>query len=276
MGMYANLRRLAAVILAFSFCPLPAYALDPASRQSGEMPCVIVIDPGHGGEDTGAVGPTGVAEKNITLGVARKLSASLAEKTGCSVVLTREDDTFIALEERTAKANRVSADIFISIHVNAALSRTVDGIETYFLSFDATDEDARRVAAFENSFSSSVKAHQEVNGDLREILLDMASTASHHESSALAESVQTSLLKAVKREDRGVKQAPFTVLVGATMPAILVEIGFISNPLEERRLSSSAGQARLSDSITEGVVNFKKTTDIGRDYIGFSRAGKKE
>lgn len=274
--MHANFRDSVFALLAFLIFPGPVFGLDPASLQPGAGPCVIAIDPGHGGEDTGAVGPSGVAEKEVTLGVAKKLSVSLREKTGCSVVLTREDDTFVPLEERTALANRVSADIFISIHVNAALSRTVDGIETFFLSFDATDEDARRVAAFENSFSASGKTHTEVSGDLKEILLDMASTESHHESSALAEYVQTSLLKAVKREDRGVKQAPFTVLVGATMPAILVEVGFISNPREEMRLSSSAGQARLSDSITEGVIHFKKNNTQGKDYIGFNRPGKKE
>lgn len=273
--MLANFRHSLFALLAFLVFPGPVFGLDPAS-EPGAASCVIAIDPGHGGEDTGAVGPSGVAEKDVTLGVAKKLSFSLREKTGCSVVLTREDDTFVPLEQRTAMANRASADIFISIHVNAALSRTVDGVETYFLSFDATDEDARRVAAFENSFSSSVKTHQEVSGDLKEILLDMASTESHHESSALAESVQTSLLNAVKREDRGVKQAPFTVLVGATMPAILVEVGFISNPRDEMLLSSSRGQTMLSDSITEGVIRFKKNNTLGKDYFGFNRPDKKE
>lgn len=272
--MRLKLRCLFLAVLVLPF--FPGLATGAVGPRPDLMPCVIVIDPGHGGEDTGAVGPRGVFEKDITLGVAKKLSVSLRDKTGCSVVLTRDDDTFIPLEQRTAMANRVSADIFISIHVNAALSRTVDGIETYFLSFDATDDDARRVAAFENSFSVSGKTHPELNDDLKEILLDMASTESHHESSALAESVQTSLLKSAGMEDRGVKQAPFAVLVGATMPAILVEVGFISNPREEVRLSSPAGQARLVDSITEGVINFKKARGYGKDYIGLVRSGKKE
>jgi len=242
----------------------------------GPAHCVVVIDPGHGGEDTGAVGPTGALEKDITLSLAHRLSAGITARTGCSVVLTRDDDTYVPLEQRTVIANSASADIFISIHVNAALSESVDGIETYFLSFDATDEDARRVAAFENSFSASGKTPAGASDDLKEILLDMANTESHHESSALAESVQTSLLKSVKREDRGVKQAPFTVLVGAIMPAILVEAGFISNPREERRLVSAAGQARLAESITEGIMHFKKITGAGEGYIGLVRTGKKE
>ncbi len=274
--MCSKLGCLFLAVLVFTFFPGLALGAGPQGPRPDLLPCVIVIDPGHGGEDTGAVGPRGALEKDITLGVAKKLSVSLRDKTGCAVVLTRDDDTFIPLEQRTAMANRVSADIFISIHVNAALSRTVDGIETYFLSFDATDDDARRVAAFENSFSALGKTHPEVNDDLKEILLDMASTESHHESSALAESVQTSLLKSARREDRGVKQAPFAVLVGATMPAILVEVGFISNPREEVRLSSPAGQARLADSITEGVINFKKARGYGKDYIGFFRPDKKE
>lgn len=269
------LKYLAATLIAFAAAPHCAFALDAEPAPPGSH-CVVVLDPGHGGDDTGAVGPSGVAEKDITLGVARKLSARISERTRCAVLLTREDDTFVPLEERTAIANRVGADIFISIHVNAAASRSVDGIETFFLSFDSTDEDARRVAAFENSFSATGELRPDDGVDLKEILLDMANTESHHESSVLAESVHTSLLHAFKKEDRGVKQAPFTVLVGATMPAILVEVGFISNPREERRLSSAKEQALLADSITEGVEGFRKTTGKGNEYLGFNRSDKKE
>lgn len=275
--MRGHVKYFAATLLAVIAVSAPVFGLEPPQETPpGAAPCVVVIDPGHGGEDTGAVGPSGVAEKDITLGVAEKLSAALREKADCSVILTRQNDVFIPLEERTAIANRSSADIFLSIHVNAALSKSVDGVETFFLSFDSTDEDARRLAAFENSFSAPGHVRSDVGGDLMEILMDMANTESHHESAALAEAVQASLLKGVKREDRGVKQAPFTVLVGATMPAVLVEVGFISNPREERRLASDKGQLKVADSLTDGVIGFKKITGRGKDYIGFNRQDKKE
>lgn len=232
---------------------------------------VIVIDPGHGGEDTGAIGPTGIEEKHVTLGVSLKLAEALKERLGCRVLLTRTNDIFVPLEERTAFANRHGADIFISIHANATPSREVKGLETFFLSFEATDEDARRVAAFENNINlTGVKAQAEEFDDLKDILLDLANTASHHESSRLAEAVQLSMLQYTGKENRGVKQAPFTVLVGATMPAVLIEIGFISNPHEEKWLSSKKEQARIANSIAEGIIGFTKISGKGKEYIGFN------
>jgi N-acetylmuramoyl-L-alanine amidase len=218
---------------------------------------VVVIDPGHGGEDTGAMGPSGVEEKNITLSIALKLAAALRERLDTRVLLTRDTDVFIPLEERTAFANANRADIFISIHVNAAANRDARGTETFFLSMDATDEDARRLAAFENNADSAGAALLNDGDDLKDILLDMASTSSHHESSRLAEVVHLSMLGKMGREGRGVKQAPFTVLVGATMPAILVEVGFISNPTEERWLSSRKDQELAARAIADGVESFR-------------------
>ena|SRR3990170_1556184 len=218
---------------------------------------VVVIDPGHGGEDTGAKGPSGVAEKDITLSIALKLAEALKDSMDARVLLTRTSDVFIPLEERTAFANANRADIFISIHVNAAASRDARGTETFFLSMDATDEDARRLAAFENDADSAGAVVVADGGDLKDILLDMASTRSHHESSRLAEAVHLSMLDKAGREGRGVKQAPFTVLVGATMPAVLVEVGFISNPSEEKWLSSRKDQELAARAIAEGVARFR-------------------
>ena len=243
-----------ACLLFLQAPPVFAVNLDGFGRQAVK---VVVIDPGHGGEDTGAKGPSGVAEKDITLSIALKLAEVLKESMDARVLLTRTSDVFIPLEERTAFANANGADIFISIHVNAAANRDARGTETFFLSMDATDEDARRLAAFENNADPAGAALFTAGDDLKDILLDMASTRSHHESSALAEAVHLSMLGRAGREGRGVKQAPFTVLVGATMPAVLVEVGFISNPSEEKWLSSRKDQELAARAIAEGVARFR-------------------
>lgn len=240
-------------------------------RESG--PIVVVIDPGHGGEDTGAKGPSGLEEKHVTLRLALGLAEALKKRDDIRVLLTRTADVFIPLEERTAFANRNGADLFISIHANAALNKDAVGIETFFLSFEATDEDARRLAAFENSAGQLGGARQAAAGaedDLKSILLDLANTMSHHESSSFAEVVHTTMVGGTGRENRGVKQAPFTVLVGATMPAVLIEVGFISNPSEEKWLSRTDGQAKLAESIAEGILSFKDALARKRGYIEVS------
>ncbi len=237
----------------------------------------VVIDPGHGGYDTGAVGPSGVEEKGVNLSVALVLADILRERLGCAVLLTRTGDVYVGLEERTAFANRNNADIFISVHSNAALNRSVDGVETYFLSFEATDDDAMRLAAAENGPAyTGGRLSPEESGDISAILSDLTRTAAHHDSSRLAESVQSSLLRAAGNENRGVKQAPFMVLSGAGMPAILVEVGFITNPAEEKRLSSKKSRLKTAASIAEGVVNFASMSAKGIDHVGLSETAKKD
>lgn len=240
-------------------------------------PCgdsVIVIDPGHGGEDTGAIGPGGVLEKDLTLTLAEKLAVLLREEGGCRVFLTRTGDVYVPLEDRTLFANSHGADIFISIHANATPSSKVRGIETYFLSFEASDDDARRVAAFENNIPGvSPAAWTDPQGrqaDLKDILMDLARTEAHHESSALAESVHTALVEATGKGNRGVKQAPFVVLTGAVMPAVLVEVGFISNPAEARWLADGAEQTLIAESITSGVLGFTTVFGGVKDYVGLN------
>jgi N-acetylmuramoyl-L-alanine amidase len=219
---------------------------------------LIVIDPGHGGKDTGAIGRGGALEKDITLDIAKRLKESLIENTEAEVLLTREDDEFWPLADRTEFANKRKADIFISIHVNAARRRGARGVETFFLSFDATDDDARETAAFENNvISLEGKTDSAPMDDIKSILWDLTQTEAHHESARLAESIYKSLYKAMGGEFRGVKQAPFHVLVGATMPAVLIEVGFISNPREEKKLKQEKIQARMADAITNGVVTFE-------------------
>lgn len=268
MGKYLSVLIISLLAL---LCPADGAWAQKASGADDGID-VIVIDPGHGGDDTGAKGPSGTQEKDVTLRLALKLAEVLKERLDARVLLTRTADVFIPLEERTAFANRMNADLFISIHANAAQNREAKGIETFFLNFEATDEDARRVAAFENSANAA--GLKDVNpaegGDLKDILVDLAKTMSHHESSRLAEVVHASMLGSASREGRGVKQAHFTVLVGATMPAVLVEVGFITNPAEERLLTSAKDQARIAESIADGILNFRDIVTRKRGYIEVS------
>jgi N-acetylmuramoyl-L-alanine amidase len=219
----------------------------------------IVVDAGHGGKDPGAKGYYRAArEKDITLNIAKKLAQKLEAKIGCEVIMTRRGDTFLTLEERTALANTKEADLFISIHVNAHRSKHAYGTETYFLNL-ATDEEAIRVAAMENATSTKNIS------DLQTILMDLMQNAKINESSRLASYVQTNMVQSLKKKysnvrDKGVKQAPFYVLLGAQMPAILVETSFISNPRECKRLMDAAYQDQLCEGIVRGVEKYIKAT----------------
>jgi len=215
----------------------------------------VVVDPGHGGEDTGAKGPSGLSEKDITLDLARRLKARIQSGMDADVLLTREADRSVALDERTAIANHHRADLFVSIHANATRRGQAEGAETYFLSYQETDDDSRAVAAIENNtlgLEEGVKA----NSSLEMILWDLAQSAFLKESSALAEIIQDNLNDALGINNRGIKQAPFRVLMGATMPAVLIEIGFITNPDEERRLRDASFKDRLAAAISESVRRY--------------------
>ncbi|NQT68343.1 MAG: N-acetylmuramoyl-L-alanine amidase [Desulfobacteraceae bacterium] len=219
----------------------------------------IVIDPGHGGRDYGAPGYLkGVHEKDIVLKVARRLAKKIRKELQCEVFLTRNSDRHLTLEERTAIANTKNADLFISIHTNAARDRRAYGIETYFLNL-ATDEDAIMVAARENATSTKNIS------DLQTILSDLMQNAKINESSRLAVNVQESLHKSLRKnysriKDKGVKQAPFYVLLGAQMPSILIETAFISNSRECKRLVNVKYQDRMSTAIVAGIRSYIKET----------------
>jgi N-acetylmuramoyl-L-alanine amidase len=217
----------------------------------------VVIDPGHGGKDHGATGLTGTREKDLTLQFAKVLAEKIEKRLGLEVVLTRQKDVFLPLEERTALANTKGADLFISIHANAHRSKKVHGIETYFLNL-ATDEEAMRVAARENATT------QKNISDLQMILSDLMLNSKITESGRLATKVHRAMVSAVKRHYKGVrdlkvKQAPFYVLIGANMPSILVELGFLSNKTEENRLKNWKYLNRLSDGIVEGVKAYNQS-----------------
>ena len=218
----------------------------------------IVIDPGHGGRDFGAPGYLrGVHEKDVVLQISRRLAKMIRKELKCEVFLTRNSDRFLTLEERTAIANTKNADLFISVHTNSHKDRRAYGIETYFLNL-ATDEDAIRVAAMENATSTKNIS------DLQTILLDLMQNAKINESSRLASHVQGYAVKHLRNKrysrikDKGVKQAPFYVLIGAQMPAILFETSFISNPRECKRLINPKYQQRLCEAVVFGIKQYIK------------------
>ena len=215
----------------------------------------IVLDAGHGGHDPGSIGPSGVREKDVTLAVVRRLAERLDRVDGVRVVMTRADDAFVALGERTKIANRERADLFVSIHANAAENRSAEGFETYFLSAAKT-EDARRVARMENAAIryENPSIDPESLGELNFILWDLAQNEYLRESSTLAETVQEEIDRRLALRSRGVKQAGFFVLNGAFMPAILFEMAFISNPREESLLDDPAFQDRLADALSESLL----------------------
>ncbi len=224
---------------------------------------IIVIDPGHGGVETGATGPTGLREKEVTLDLARRVQRRLQRDRNLTIVLTRDVDRLIGLDERTAIANHNRADLFLSIHLNASPRSTATGAETYFLSNDATDDDARTLAALENG-AAGVREDQVDGGadrNLDLVLWDLAQNQYLAESSLLAERVQWHLNALTGTRDRGVRQAPFRVLMGATMPAVLVEAGFLSNLEEENRFRSADYRARVAEAIEAAVREFLRELD---------------
>lgn len=226
---------------------------------------VVVLDPGHGGAEEGARGPTGLLEKDVVLDIARRLK-TLIERDGTTVVLTRDEDRLLPLDERTAVANQNRAELFVSIHLNSAPMRSAFGAETYFLSPDATDDEARTLAALENrAYATDEAAPPPPAGDGLELILwDLAQNRYLAESGRLAEEVQREMNLLVGTRDRGVRQAPFTVLMGATMPAILVEVGFVSNPEEEGKLKDGAYRDRIAEALHRAVSTFRQVAEGAR------------
>jgi N-acetylmuramoyl-L-alanine amidase len=218
----------------------------------------IVLDPGHGGKDPGAMA-FGLKEKDIVLDIAKRLAPALKKELNCEVVLTRKDDTFISLEERTAIANTNNADLFLSLHINAHQSAKVRGIETYYLNL-TTNAEAMRVAARENATST----HQ--MSELQDILSDIMKNSKIDESSRLAQQVHNSILAEVDKrgfgdiKNLGVKQAPFYVLIGAQMPAILIELAFISNEKDVENLKNATFIEMLTREISEGIRAYISNT----------------
>jgi N-acetylmuramoyl-L-alanine amidase len=251
----------------------------PRERREAVAPLrVIVLDAGHGGHDTGAVGPGGLQEKDLVLDVTRRVARLLEEKLDVKVLLSRDSDHFVTLRDRTTFANRERADLFVSIHANAHRESASAGVETYFLSSEATDGAARQVAALENSVVQLEKTPARASGRLdavKAILWDLAQSEFQQESSRLAEVVQDSMTQSLRIPNRGVKQAGFYVLGGAAMPAILIEIGFVTNPKEERRLKETKYRDEIARAIFAGLAEYKKRYDArARDVTPSARGAR--
>jgi len=214
----------------------------------------IVIDPGHGGHDTGTIGPGGLEEKDLVLDVGRRLGKLLESRLGAEVVYTRKDDTFIPLETRTAVANQARADLFVSIHANSSRDPGARGVETYYLNFTSSPE-ALEVAARENAVS------EKSIYELQDLVKKIALKEKIEESREFAGDVQQSLhsglaVKSPAIRDRGVKKAPFIVLIGANMPSILAEVSFVSNPTDEHRLATGEYRQRIAESLYRGIARY--------------------
>jgi N-acetylmuramoyl-L-alanine amidase len=214
----------------------------------------IVVDAGHGGHDTGTIGPNGLMEKDLVLDVALKLGKLLENRLGAEVVYTRDDDTFIPLETRTAIANKEQADLFISIHANSSNDATARGVETYYLNFTSS-RDALEVAARENAVSE--KSIHELQDLVKKIALKEKIEESREFAGDVEKSLYTGLsAKSPGLHNRGVKKAPFVVLIGANMPSILAEVSFISNPTDERKLKTNEYRQRVAESLYKGVSKY--------------------
>jgi N-acetylmuramoyl-L-alanine amidase len=214
----------------------------------------IVIDPGHGGHDSGTIGPNGLEEKDLVLDVGRRLGKLLEARLGAAVVYTRKDDTFIPLETRTAVANQARADLFVSIHANSSHDADARGVETYYLNFTSSPE-ALEVAARENAVSE--KSIYELQDLVKKIALKEKIEESREFAGDVQESLHRGLAgKSPAIRDRGVKKAPFIVLIGANMPSILAEISFVSNPADEHRLATSEYRQRIAESLYRGIAKY--------------------
>jgi N-acetylmuramoyl-L-alanine amidase len=213
----------------------------------------VVIDPGHGGHDTGTIGPSGLMEKDLVLDVARRLGALITQRLGSEVIYTRSDDTFIPLEERTKIANDKKADLFLSIHANSSQAPRIAGSETFYLNF-TTSEDALEVAARENA-TSQTSIHE-----LQTLVQKIALNEKVQESRELASIIQKALYANVPRNrsyrNRGIKKAPFVVLIGAQMPSVLAEIAFLSNPKDEGLLKKPEYRQKIAEALFRGISQY--------------------
>jgi N-acetylmuramoyl-L-alanine amidase len=215
----------------------------------------VVIDPGHGGDELGAQGGRGTLEKEVTLSVARRLRTLIESRLGLRVFLTRDDDRTMSLDERSAYANSQKADVFVSIHVNAAVRPAMQGAEVYYLSIDRADAEARRMS------ESSDAQLPTLGGGTRTIDLILWETAQARyleQSNALANYVEQALRARVEMSPRAVQQAPFRVLVGANMPAVLVEVGYLSNPNQEQSLASGTYQDLIAQALLDAIMQFRE------------------
>ena len=249
-------------VLGLAICALAlAAAADPPRDRFD----TVVLDAGHGGEDEGAVSASlGLYEKDLVLDVSKRLASELRERR-LEVVLTRDSDRYVSLEERTSLANDVRGDLFVSIHANASRSRVPRGTETFFVSVQASDEVASELAERENmAFADEVAVNPVSQDPLLSLLSDLIATEHVSDSSDFARLAQRRLASVDGLPSRGVKQAPFVVLMGVQMPAALVEIGFLTNRDEARSLASGRTRQAMARALAEAVLEFGRRYDARR------------
>jgi N-acetylmuramoyl-L-alanine amidase len=257
--------RLVIDVIAPTTEPQPGQPPQPAPREPPPLLEVapaggvrtVVIDPGHGGSETGSKGPSGALEKDVTLAVARRLKASLEARLGVRAILTRDGDETVGLEQRAAVANNNKADVFVSLHTNAALRPQAAGAEIFYLSLDEYGDRAKAIA---RGASETLPV---VGGGMRDIEIipwEMAQARYITQSAALAESVEATFRDRVPLSAHGVQQAPLRVLVGANMPAVLVEMGFLTNPSQEQQLTSGGYQDTIVRALVEAIVRFRDSS----------------
>jgi len=231
----------------------------------------IVVDAGHGGAEDGAHGPGGTLEKNVTLSVARRLKAALEARLGVRVILTRDADVTVELDERAALANNNKADLFVSLHANASVRASATGAEVFYLSLEEYGDQAQRVARGE---TEALPVFGGGTRDIEVILWEMAQARYIEESAMLAREVEASLREKVPMSPRAIQQAPFRVLVGANMPAVLVEMGFISNADQERQLVSDGFQTSIVQSLVDSIIRYRDKLAAPRPAVpATGRAG---
>jgi len=256
--------RIVVDILAATTTPAPITPVTPPPAPTEPPPVLditpsggirtIVIDAGHGGDEHGARGPQGTLEKNVTLGVARRLKAALEAGLGVRVILTRDTDATVGLDERAALANNNKADLFISLHANASVRPSASGAEVFYLSLDEYGDQAQRIAKGET------EALPVIGGGVRDIeviLWEMAQARYIEQSSVLAQTIESALRERVPMSPRAIQQAPFRVLVGANMPAVLVEMGFITNADQEKQLNSEGFQATIVQGLVDSIARYR-------------------
>jgi N-acetylmuramoyl-L-alanine amidase len=254
----------------------PPQGLPPASAQPQDVPPLIdlapsgglktvVVDAGHGGSENGAKGPGGTLEKNVTLSVALRLKAALEARLGVRVILTRDSDATVGLDERAALANNNKADLFVSLHANASMRSVASGAEVFYLSLDEYGDAAERAA---HGDSESLPVFGGGARDIELIPWEMAQARYIEESAALAQAVEASLRERVPVSPRAIQQAPFRVLVGANMPAVLVEMGFMSNADQEKQLRSDEFQNNVVQALVVSITRFRDARNAARQAGG--------